>query len=228
MTATPGASARRCTPVAPALALALTALAMLTDCTRERRSPAPAVFVPPATPVPLRLDVQQVRDGVLTVSGEDGTRDAVPAPGVSVYVLRPTVPAEVQPGDWVVVVGVPNEVLNFAIRRITVIPAALGAQPDADGVPRLPSGLAGSETGRDPRERPVLAGRVMAVAGSRIDVAVRGRAATLAVTDPALLYRLAPGTLADIGAGDRLAAIPPRSGAPLEEATALLVLPAGR
>ncbi len=145
-----------------------------------------------------------------------------------VYVLRPAAPAEVQPGDWVVVAGVPNEVLNFAIRRITVIPAALGAQPDADGVPRLPSGLAGFEAGRDPRERPVLAGRVTAVAGPRIGLEVQGRAATLEISDPALLYRLAPGTLADIGAGDRIAGIPPLPGTALEAATALLLMPAGR
>jgi hypothetical protein len=211
-----------------ALAMALTALVWPAGCTRERRPPAPGAFVPPATPVGLRLDVQQVRGTVLTVTGEGGTREITLAPHLAVYVLRPARPAEVQPGDWIVATGVPNEVLNFAIRRITVIPAALGAQPDADGVPRLPSGLAGSEAGRDPRERPVLAGRVTAVAEPRISLEVQGRTATLEVTDPALLYRLARGTLADIGAGDRIAAIPPQSGAPLEEAAALLVLPAGR
>jgi len=71
-----------------------------------------------------------VRDGVLTVTGEDGTHDVAPPVGVPVYVLRPAAPAEVQPGDWV------------------------------------------------------------------LEVAKAG-----------LLYRLMPGTFADIGAGDRIAAL---------------------
>jgi hypothetical protein len=215
-------------PTAAILVVALTTGTLLVGCMRAQRPPVPGAFVPPATPTALRLDVQQVRDGMLTVTGEDGTRDVAPPAGVPVYVLRSATPAEVRPGDWVVVAGVPNEVLNFTIRRITVIPAALGAQPDADGVPRLTGGLAGYEVGRDPHERPVLSGRVTAVVGPRISVAVGGRTATLEVTDAALLRRVVPGTVADIGAGDRIAAIPPRPGAPLEEATALLVLPATR
>src|SRR5262245_64244862 len=71
--------------------------------------PQPAAFQPsaPARPV-AALDVQQAAGGRFTLS--DGSRDLQFAPGTKVELLRPESAAGIQPGDWLQVIGIPNEV----------------------------------------------------------------------------------------------------------------------
>ncbi|MFN8559167.1 MAG: hypothetical protein U0531_18125 [Dehalococcoidia bacterium] len=110
--------------------------------------PRPSAFAPPAPPRPAAFDVQQARAGVLTLAGPGGSFDAAPRADARVYRPAPATAADVAVGDWSTVVGVLNEVLNFAVRQV-VWPAALGVRPDDDGIPRSADGFAGHEAARD-------------------------------------------------------------------------------
>ena len=194
---------------------------------RDKEPPRAGQFSRPAPARPVvALDVQQVRDGRLTLGGGDTTVEATPASGVQVFVLRSVEPREVVPGDWVTVSGISNEVLNFTVRLVVIIPAALGPNPDDEGIPRLPSGFAGHEASRDQRQRPLLSGRVERVEGRTITFTGRGGTMALEIVPNTQVHRLTPGSPADIHEGDRLAYLPAHPGATPSDATTLLVLPA--
>jgi hypothetical protein len=217
-------------PVVLALALVGVALAvvMLAHRGRDREPPRPGAFTPPGPARPVTvLDVQQVRGGVLTLGGPSGSVEAALRPDVTVSVLRPAALDDIRPGDWVTLAGIPNEVLNFAIRQVVIIPADLAAVPDAEGVPRLAGdGFGGYEANRDTRERPLLSGRVERIEGGTVTFTGRAGTMTLEVGPGSPVQRLTRGAAADIRAGDRLAFLPDRPGAGLEDARAVLVLPA--
>lgn len=226
MTAAP---AHRALPawLAPAVLLALVIVAFTSVLLLARRAAAPDVPPePPAfrAPSPARpitsLDVQQAAGGRLTLS--DGSRDAQLAQGARVEVLRPAQPTEVHTGDWLAVIGVPNEVRNFSIRSLVLL--ADPSTPDAEGVVRSPGGFAGHEASRDQSERPLLGGVVSSFDGRRITV--QGPAGPLAVdlSPNAPLRRLVEGRPDQIAEGDRIA-FP--AGNPISDARGVLVLPGG-
>lgn len=181
--------------------------------------PGPLVAPLPAHPV-VALDVQQSAGGRLTLS--DGSRDVAPPSGSAVEFLRPIAASGVRPGDWLTVIGIPNEVRNFSIRSIVVL--ASPAPPDTDGVRRSPGGFAGHEASRDGSERPLLGGIVERVDGEQVTLA--GPAGPIAVTlgPRAPLYRLESGDASAIQEGDRIAFL---AAPALDAAGAILVLPGG-
>lgn len=182
--------------------------------------PEPPAFQPPAPARPVTaLDVQQAGDGRLTLS--DGSRDVKLKPDARVETLLPTTAGDVRTGDWLVVVGIPNEVRNFSIRSIVLIDNP--ESPDAEGVVRSQGGFAGHEASRDQSERPLLGGRVTAVSGT--EVTIEGPAGPIAVdlTERAPLYRLSQGNATAIREGDRIA----HGTGGLADADAVLVLAGG-
>ena len=183
--------------------------------------PEPAAFVPPAPAHSVKaLDVQQASGGRVSLS--DGSRDVAIVPGARIEVLRPASAADIRPGDWLGVIGIPNEVRNFSIRSLVLLTEP--GSPDAEGVVRSPGGFAGYEASRDQSERPLLGGIVEAVDGER--VTLRGPTGPIAVTltPSAPLRRLSAGGTEDVREGDRIAFIGADG---LGDARSVLVLPGG-
>jgi hypothetical protein len=196
-------------PVALGVVLLAAAVAAIVLATRGREDGPPDVgaFTPPVPAHPASAqDVQQVRGGVLTLAGAAGPVDVA------------------APGDWVTLVGISNEVLNFTIRHVLIIPAGAGAVPDADGIARLPFGLAGHEATRDPRERPILSGKVEAVSSRELTITVNGRTATVEASTSGIVRRLAPADLSAIREGDRVAFAPASQVADASTAKGFIVL----
>ena len=214
--------------LAPALAAGLLLAMLAAILLFARRSaatdvpPAPPPFAaPPATALPV-LDVQQAGEGRLTLS--DGSRDMALAPGVAVERLRPASAGEMRPGEWLAIIGVPNEVRNLSIRSLVLIAGALA--PDADGVARSPAGFAGHETARDPRERPMLGGTIERIEGNRLTLRTATGTVSVDLTPAAPLRRLEPASSEIIREGDRLAYRPSARPGPAG-ATDVLVLTEG-
>lgn len=183
--------------------------------------PEPPAFQPPAPVRPFTaLDVQQVSGGRLTLS--DGSRDVALRPDARIEVLRPVALDVVRAGDWLGVIGVANEVRNFSIRSLLLIPN--GGSPDSEGVVRTPGGFAGHEAARDPAERPILGGVVTAFDGRT--ATLQGPTGPIMVdfTANAPLRRLTDARAEEIREGDRLA-FP--GGGSLANAPAVLVAPGG-
>lgn len=222
------AARRRLPPwLAPAvLALAVLA-ALLAVLLLARRSaapdvpPEPTAFRPPAPARPVTvLDVVQESGGRLALS--DGSRDVTLNQADRIELLRPETPAQIRPGDWLAVIGVPNEVRTFAIRSLVLIEG--GGAPDAEGVVRSPAGFAGHEAARDQAERPVLGGVVERVEGNRVTLRGPTGPVTVDLTPAAPLRRLVPAQPGDVREGDRIA-VP--AGQRVADAAAVLVLPGG-
>jgi hypothetical protein len=214
-------------PVALGVVLLAAAVAAIVLATRGREDGPPDVgaFTPPVPAHPASAqDVQQVRGGVLTLAGAAGPVDVTPSAGIPVYLLQPSAIDAAAPGDWVTLVGISNEVLNFTIRHVLIIPAGAGAAPDADGIARLPFGLAGHEATRDPRERPILSGKVEAVSSRELTITVNGRTATVEASTSGIVRRLAPADLSAIREGDRVAFAPASQGADASTAKGFIVL----
>lgn len=183
--------------------------------------PEPAAFQPPAPAHAVTaLDVQQASGGRLVLS--DGSRDVAFAPGVQVELLRPASAAEIRPGDWLVAIGIPNEVRNFSIRSLVLI--ADPSAPDGEGVVRSPGGFAGHEASRDSSERPLLGGVVEVVEGQEVTLRGPTGPITVTLTTNAPLRRLEAGRPEDVREGDRIAFIGADG---LDDARGVLVLPGG-
>jgi hypothetical protein len=228
--APPRSSFAKFAPVVAALILAVlvAAVVLLVRAGREPQPPRPGAFAVPAPGrATVALDVQQLRGAALTLGGAGGNIEATPRQGVAVFSLQPARAGDAAPGDWIVVAGISNEVLNFTIHSVTIIPAALGAQPDAEGFPRLPSGFAGYETNRDARDRPMVAGRVTAVQGQSVTFTGPSGPVTLDGGQTALIRRMAQIGADAIRPGDRIVYLPSATVTRLEDAPALLLLPAG-
>jgi hypothetical protein len=183
--------------------------------------PEPSAFQPPTPARPVTaVDVQQAAGGRLALS--DGSRDAPFAEGARIEVLRPATVADIRPGDWLLVVGIPNEVRNFSIRSLVLIgdPSA----PDAEGVVRSAGGFAGHEASRDQSERPLLGGAVESVDGGGVVLRGPSGPVTVTLTPNAPLRRLDQGRADEVREGDRLAFIGADA---LGDAQAVLVLPGG-
>lgn len=206
--------------------LVLALIAVLVVSGREKEPPRPGPFALPTAARPVAAaDVQQVRPGSLVVAGSGGNETAALRPDVQVYRLAPARAADAVPGDWVTVIGIPNEVLNYTIRRVVIIPAALSPTPDGDGLPRIPAGFAGHEAQLDQKERPLMFGRVERVQGNQIALITRAGPFTLDTGSTKLLSRLTGVDAAAIRAGDHAAWFTAGASGRLSEATALLVSP---
>ncbi|MGE0542695.1 MAG: hypothetical protein AB7R89_21220 [Dehalococcoidia bacterium] len=191
-----------------------------------RRAAAPDVPPEPdafQAPSPVRpttaLDVQQAADGRLTLS--DGTANVSLKPDAVVEFLTVASAGDIRVGDWLAVIGVPNEVRNFSIRSVVLLDSA--DAPDEEGVVRSSGGFAGHEAARDQAERPLLGGRITGVDGSRVTLDGPAGPITLDLTDRAPLFRLARGEASGVQEGDRIAI--PTGG--VADAGAVLVLSGG-
>ncbi len=171
--------------------------------------PAAPPFVTPAASNVSALDVKQ-RDGdVLTLIRQKAEatdeRKLTLTPGIRIERLTPINTADIQAGQWLAAVGIPNQVKNFAVRALVVIPG--GGTPASDGFVRSAGGFVGHESSQSQDDRPILGGIVERVEGSTIflttiagPVQVRAEAGTP-------IFRLEPGTADDVGEGARLAGI---------------------
>jgi hypothetical protein len=211
----------------PALLALLLAAAIAAVILLARRAsapdvpPAPAAFQRPSPTRPVTtLDVQQAANGRLTLS--DGSRDVALNSSARIESLQPVTADAIRPGDWLAVVGIPNEVRNFSIRSLILVGNPTPA--DAEGVVRSPGGFAGYEVSRDQNERPLLGGTVREIRGDEILLDGPAGPLTVSLTPRAPLYRLTESRPDDIREGDRLAFIGP---GPVADATSLLVLPGG-
>jgi hypothetical protein len=183
--------------------------------------PEPSAFQPPTPARPVTaVDVQQATGGRFALS--DGTRDASFAGGARIEVLRPATAADIRPGDWLTVVGIPNEVRNFSIRSLVLIGDPSAA--DAEGVVRSAGGFAGHEASRDQSERPLLGGVVESVDGAQVVLRGPSGPVTVTFTPAAPLRRLDQGRADEVREGDRIAFIEADT---LGDARAVLVLPGG-
>lgn len=212
--------------LAGGLLLILALIAVLVVAGREDEPPRPGLFAAPAPARPVAVaDVQEARAGALVVATAGGNEAVTLRSDVQVIRLAPARAGDAAPGDWVTVVGIPNEVLNYTIRRVVIIPSALLPTPDDEGLPRIPAGFAGHEAQVDQKERPLLSGRVEQVQGTTITLVTRTGQFTLDTGTTSLLSRMVAGDTAAIRAGDRVAWLPAGGSGRLADAPALLVLP---
>jgi hypothetical protein len=152
--------------------------------------------------------------------GNSSSRDLPLVDTMSFDGLLPATIADVQVGDWITAIGVPNDVRSFAIKAMVDIPG--GGTPDHDGFLRTPGGFAGNEALRDPVQQPFAGGVVQSIDGTT--VTVQGLAGTMQfdILPGAPLRKLKKIAASDIHPGDRVAYA---SGAD-ESTMAVLVFPA--
>lgn len=188
--------------------------------------PRPAPFAPPA---PSRVfsayDVREVTGDVLTLAVAGSTADR-PASvtlrsGVVVEVLAPATARDIQPGDWITIIGVPNEVRNYSITAIVAIPPPHGEPVESFRTTQ--AGFLGYEPIRDVEQVPILGGEVTAVDGDTLTLTGPDGPVTLTLTEAAPLVRVSTGDAGAIAEGDRIAVL----GTSPAEAEAVLVLPKG-
>lgn len=230
---------RRAAPLAGAAALialivggGIAAFTLSRPATSDAPSP-PGAFAPPPPASPVaRYDVREASGGALTLapaSHEGAPLTARPRAGAAVEALLPLAPDGVAPGHWITVIGEPDPVRNFVIRRIVVLrePSA----PAADGLARSPAGFTGAELSADPAWQPVLWGPVLSVAPAP-DAGEGAVEAALDGPDGPVMLLLAPGAplfaveawAAPVAEGDQLAIRAPADADPAE-ARAILVAP---
>ena len=194
-------------------------------------SPGAFATPPPASPV-ARFDVREASGGALTLapaSHEGAPLTATLRADAAVEALLPLAPAAVAPGHWITVIGEPDPVRNFVIRRIVVLPAP--SAPAADGLARSPAGFTGAELTADPAWRPLLWGPVVSVAPApdagegAVEAALASPdgPVTLLLAPRAPLYAVEPWP-APVAEGDQLAIRAPADADPAD-ARAILVAP---
>jgi len=176
--------------------------------------PAPPPFAAPAAPGGITaLDVQS-RDGSrVTAVQPSGPRTPAGPPGTvaiaseaTIEVLHPAAPADIKVGDVLTIDGVPNQVKNFALRWVIIMPAAT---TEKDGIARSAGGFTGVEADPALDDRAILSGRVTAVSAGDVTFEGAQGPVTLAFvpqgSSPLHVLRLAAGSLADVAAGARVA-----------------------
>ncbi len=192
--------------------------------------PEPPAFAVPAPSSPVVVfDVEAGESGRLRVSGgENASRqsgvDLVLDLSAAVDLAEPVAATDLKIGDWLTVIGIANEVKNFSIRAIVVLPGA-GAR-DTDGFVRSPGGFLGGEASRDARERPILGGVIERVEDNSVVLRTNTGPVTVTLTASAPLRRLRVATAEEIHAGDRIALRATRDGQP-DPGRGVLVLAGG-
>ncbi|MEO9256543.1 MAG: hypothetical protein ABI305_13470, partial [Tepidiformaceae bacterium] len=175
--------------------------------------PDPPSFVLPAGDTAItRFDVKQAGGGKLTlavppVKGQAAPPDYQFSPGAAtrIEVLRPMAKGTVpQPGDWVSVIGITNEVRNFTIHSVVVVPDG-GAAIGADHVKLSPGGFAGDEAAPNGTDQVILGGTVERVDGMVLTLTGPAGPIQVQLTEKAPLFRLETGTVDEVRAGDSVA-----------------------
>ena len=229
--------------LAAPLTVAVLALALLTGggiaaflASQSAGSDAPPEAGPFVTPSPANpaavFDVREANGPALTLLPANVEGEAISVtlnPGAALEAIAPGLPADIERGHWLTVIGEGDPVRNYVIRRVIVLrePA-----PPADGGPaRSAAGFTGLEILSDPNLRPVLWGRVESVAHSPV---AGGAAVTLAGPDGPVAVELYAGAPlffvgpsdAPVRDGDRIAARGPAGVSPAG-ARAILIAPRG-
>ncbi len=170
---------------------------------------APAFEPPPAAALPPRYTVKQATGGTVSVledavagQGAPGSRELSPAPGTPIEVLRPVAVADIQPGDVVGVIGVPNGVRNFSIRTVVIYPTGTVIR---DGGAASAAGFAGHEAAVDIADRVVMTAVVRANNDGLLTLDGAAGPVSLQLKAPGNIYRIGGGAVADLRPGDRLA-----------------------
>jgi len=168
---------------------------------RDTLPAAPSTFRAPPPGIPAFVyEVKGADASGLVLASADGSDIRVPRPTAIDTVVEG---GSLKVGDWVNVIGIVDEVRNFSIRAILVLPEHGAAGPD--GVARTPSGFSGLETRRDPAERIIIGGQVVRLEGGRATLLGPSGEIALTVRKDAQLFRIEKGDPARILAGDRLA-----------------------
>ena len=168
---------------------------------RDTLPAAPPTFRAPPPIIPVTVyEVKEANASELVLASADGTDIRVSRPSSIDVVVQGGSP---KVGDWVNVIGIVDEVRNFSIRAILVLPEHGAA--GADGVARTPSGFSGLETRRDPAERVVIGGKVVRVVDGKATLLGPSGEVALTVREDAQMFRVQKGDPASIRAGDRLA-----------------------
>jgi len=170
---------------------------------------APAFTLPPALGLPPRYTVKQTAGGAITVvedpvpgQGAPGTRELRPGAATSIEVLHPVALSDIRPGDIVGVIGVPNGVRNFSIRTVVVYPAGTAMK---EGAAVSAAGFAGHESAVDPADRVVMTAAVGENRDGALTLDGPLGPVSLQLKSPGAIYRIGPGTAADLHPGDRVA-----------------------
>lgn len=177
--------------------------------------PDPPPFVLPAGDTTIqRFDVKQAGGGKLTLAvpplkGQTAPPDYEfwPGAGTRIEVLAPLAKGTLpQPGDWVSVIGITNEVRNFSIHSVVVVPdgGSEGAA-GADHVKRSPGGFAGNEAAPNGADQVILGGTVDHVDGMVLTLTGPAGPINVQLTEGAPLFRLEPGTVDEVREGDGVA-----------------------
>lgn len=190
--------------------------------------PRPGAFVTPVDPRPMVVySVQQASGGNITFSSGEGqpVRDVTIDANTRIEVLTIAPFESIEEGDWVTLVGVPNNVRTFALRGIVVIPSP--GQERVNGFALTEGGFFGHEVSRDPAEQPAVGGIVTAVGEDTLtlDAPVGRTPVTLSLDaeNPApVVQRVEQGSLEDIRPGASVA-FPAQDGRPAAGFNAVLV-----
>ena len=183
----------------------------------------PAAFRAPADVIPTNVYEVKAADAEgLILASADGSDIRVPRPAT----IDTVVPGSaLKAGDWVNVIGIVDEVRNFSIRAILVLPEHGAAGPD--GVARTPAGFSGLETRRDPAERIIMGGQVVKADATTATLAGATGEITMTLTPAAEVLTVAKGDPASVRAGDRLASAQAAiAGSALPAAIVILQAPA--
>lgn len=222
----------------------LAALALLAICLAAcgGGDQTPAATATPAdgtASLPLIVGtVQQVVDDQLELATAGGLIRLRVAPEAQIDLLLKAEPEEVAVGDWLVVGGVPNPILTFAITGVVIIPPDLLAAAPFN----LNSSVAGLQTrvaipffGQQGvmEGNAITGGRIASVGEGEEDRGLLslegwGEAVEVRLTGDSAIRRAAAGSLADIPTGSRVAALSSAQASRSEEALTsdrLLVLP---
>lgn len=194
--------------------------------------PRPAEFVAPAGGNPtVVFDVQQVSDaGVITFAGEAGVAEGLEIPpSAAVEVLQPVALSDLQPGQQISVIGIPNQVRNFVITAVVAFAGDTTRAPGDAGVRSL-GGFEGWEAFRDRSQRVVLSGTVTSVSRSEVTFEGATGPVSISLTDNETagrppVYVLRQGTASEIRSGWRVAFPAAPDGSADPSATAVLAAP---
>lgn len=191
--------------------------------------PAPPQFAPPAVPGGVRaLDVQSRNGDRVTAVQPSGARTPAGPPttvqiasDAKIEVLRAAQPADIKVGDLLTVDGVPNQVKNFAIRWVIIMPPGT---TEKDSIARTPAGFTGVEADPSLDDRAILDGKVTAVSGGNVTFqGAQGPVTLDFASNSSQLHvlRIEAGSLADVASGARIA-----GAFATKPASAVLVFPA--
>ena len=123
--------------------------------------------------------------------------------GLRIERMTPITTADVRVGEWLTAVGIPNQVKNFAVRALVLLPG--GGTPASDGFVRSAGGFVGHESSQSQDDRPILGGTVERIEGSTIVLTTVAGTVNVRAEAGTPIFRLEAGSAKDVGEGARLA-----------------------